>query len=124
MGQLQVILYGMPSGAVETGDGDIVLQFDEDRSYESALWMIPGFPEYLPANLLSELRTLDSKSFNVLVEGPEGFQSGPHLSNWVRCGYPRGKLVSFLEMGGGKTTGVSLSVIEGSLVLDEVHLGG
>jgi hypothetical protein len=60
------------------------------------------------------------------VEGPEGFQSGPHETNWVRSDYPRGKLCSFLQMDAStqKMGGVSVEVVEGSLIVDPVVLGG
>jgi hypothetical protein len=60
------------------------------------------------------------------VEGPQGFTSGPHQADWVRSDYPRGKFCSFLEMNAQtqKMGGVSVEVVEGSLIVDSVSLGG
>jgi hypothetical protein len=61
-----------------------------------------------------------------MVDGPEGFKTGPHETTWIRCDYPRGKLVSFLQTGGDthKMTGISVSIVEDSLVVDELTIGG
>lgn len=124
MAQVQVIVLGIPVGSIhDTGDEPVVLQFTEERDFEFAEWLVPSYPDFLPAAALSEIRVLDGGHVSVIVEGPEGFRSGPHQSNWVRCGYPRGKLVSILEMGGGKMTGVSLQIVEQALVVEPVALG-
>jgi hypothetical protein len=115
----------MPVGSVhETGTEPVVLLFSDERSYEDAEWIVPTYPGYLPADALSEVRVLDGSHMSVIIDGPEGFRSGPHQSNWIRGGYPRGKLCAILEMGGGKMTGVSINVVEGSLVVEPVALGG
>jgi hypothetical protein len=121
---IQVILYGMPVGSVhDTAEYPVVLQFAETWDFEEAEWVIPSYPGYLTGPELSEIRVQEGTTFNVYVEGPEGYKSGPHQCNWVRGGYPRGKLVSLLEMGGGKMKGVSLNIVEGSLVEEPVALG-
>jgi hypothetical protein len=75
--------------------------------------------------MLSEIR-VQMGPITVFVEGPEGFQSGPYTTDWVRSDYPRGKLCSFLQMDAStqKMGGVSLFIHEDSLILDEINLGG
>jgi len=126
MATVQVILHGMPSGSVhDTDNYPVILQFDEDKNYQNAVWIIPSYPGYIPAGMLSEIR-VNQGPLTVFVEGPEGFQSGPHNADWVRCDYPRGKLCSFLEMNADtrKLGGVSVDVVEGSLIVDAVSVGG
>lgn len=126
MATVQVILNGMPGGTVhDTEQYPVILQFDEDRSVENAVWVIPSFPGHIPATMLSEIR-VQVGPLQARVEGPEGFQSGPHETNWIRCDYPRGKLVSFLNTDSQTHTmsGVSVSIVEDSLVVDEVSIGG
>jgi hypothetical protein len=74
--------------------------------------------------MLSEIR-VEGGPLECFVEGPEGFKSGPHETNWVRSEYPRGKLCSFLHMDASTQTmgGVSVEVVEGSLIIDPVSLG-
>jgi hypothetical protein len=127
MATIQVILRGYPSGGpIDAGDTPVVLQFDQDGEYENAWWFIPGFGQELPAYVLSEIRVDPGQMLTVSIEGPEGIQSGPHQTNWVRCDYPRGKLFSLLHMNAETrtTTGVSITVEDGKLQLDEVKLGG
>jgi len=128
MAVIQVILRGYPSGGpIDSGEEPLVLQFDEDKEFENAFWVIPGFGQDLPAFLLSEIRVDPGpKMLTVNIQGPEGMQSGPHQTNWVRCDYPRGKLFSLLQMNAETrtTTGVSITVEEGALKLDEIKLGG
>jgi hypothetical protein len=125
MAQVQIIILGMPTGTVhETGDEPVVLQFSEEKDFEFAEWIVPTYPGYLPAGALSEIRVLEGGLMTVVIDGPEGFRSGPHQSNWIRGGYPRGKLLSILETGGGRMTGVSVDVVEGSLLIEPVALGG
>jgi hypothetical protein len=126
MATIQVILNGMPSGTMhDTDNYPIILQFDEDRSYGGAVWIVPSYPGQIPAAMLSEIR-INAGPQEVFVEGPEGFQSGPYETNWVRSDYPRGKLCSFLQMDAStqRMGGVSVEVVEGSLIVDPVSLGG
>jgi hypothetical protein len=126
MATVQVILNGMPSGTMhDTESYPVILQFSEDKSYENAVWIIPSYPGHIPAAMLSEIR-VQGEPLECVVEGPEGFKSGPHSTTWVRCNYPRGKFCSFLltnadtrQMGG-----VSVEVVEDSLVVDPVQIGG
>jgi len=123
---VQVILHGVPSGSIhDTDNYPVILQFDEDKNYENAVWIIPSYPGYIPAGMLSEIR-VNQGPLTVFVDGPEGFKSGPHNADWVRCDYPRGKLCSFLEMNADtrKLGGVSVEVVEGSLIVDAVSVGG
>jgi hypothetical protein len=109
----------------DTDNYPVILQFDERKNYGAAVWVIPSYPGHIPAGMLSEIR-VNGGPVTVFVEGPEGFQSGPHETNWVRSDYPRGKLCSFLQTDAStqKLGGVSLQVIEGSLIVDPVSLGG
>lgn len=126
MAMVQVILHGVPSGSIhDTENYPVILQFDEDKNYENAVWIIPSYPGYIPAGMLSEIR-VNQGPLTVFVDGPEGFKSGPHNADWVRCDYPRGKLCSFLEINADtrKLGGVSVEVVEGSLIVDAVSVGG
>ena len=126
MATVQVILHGMPGGTLhDTDNYPVILQFDDRKNYAAAVWVIPSYPGHIPADMLSEIR-VDAGPLEVFVEGPEGFQSGPHETNWVRSDYPRGKLCSFLQMDAStqKMGGVSVQVVEGSLIVDPVALGG
>lgn len=126
MATIQVILNGMPGGTVHDTDSyPVILQFDDDGTYGNAVWVIPSYPGHIPAGMLSEIR-VQAGPLNVFVEGPEGFQSGPHHADWVRSDYPRGKFCSFLEMNADthKMAGVTVEVIEGSLIVDELSVGG
>jgi hypothetical protein len=125
MATVQVILNGMPGGTVhDTEQYPVVLRFDEDKSVENAVWVIPSFPGEIPASMLSEIR-VQTGPLQAMVDGPEGFKTGPHETTWIRCDYPRGKLVSFLQTGGDthRMTGVSVSIVEDSLVVDELSIG-
>ena len=127
MATIQVILRGYPSGGpIDAGEEPIILQFDQDGEYENAWWFIPGFGQELPAYVLSEIRVDPGQMLKVDIKGPEGFESGPHQTNWVRCDYPRGKLFSLLHMNAETrtTTGVSVAVEDGKLELSEIKLGG
>lgn len=126
MATVQVILRGLPEGSEHDTEGyPVILQFGDERNYEQAAWIIPSYPGVIPAYLLSEIRVLKGP-LNVVVEGPEGFQSGPHPTDWVRSDYPRGKDCSFLQMDAHsrRMSGVSITVVEGSLIVDPVSLGG
>lgn len=126
MATVEVILRGRPTGTLHYTDNyPVVLLFDTDKSYQSAVWVIPSYPGYIPAGLLSEIRVPEGP-LDVAVDGPEGFQSGPHHVDWVRSEYPRGKFCSLLEMNAETQTmgGVSIEVVEGSLIVDKVSVGG
>ena len=124
MPQVQVILNSLIGGTThDTETYPVILRFNEDKTYENAEWVIPTYPRTIPAPMLSELRITEGP-VQVFIEGPEGFQSGPHQSTWVRSSYPRGKDVSILEVDPNlhKMTGVSVTVVEDTLVVDEFAL--
>ena len=124
MPQVQVILNSLIGGTThDTETYPVILRFGEDKSYENAEWVIPTYPRTIPAPMLSELR-ISEGTVQVFIEGPDGFQSGPHPSTWVRSSYPRGKDVSILEVDSNlhKMTGVSVTVVEDSLIVDEFAL--
>lgn len=126
MATVQVILNGMPGGTMhETEQYPVILKFSEDKSIENAVWVIPSFPGEIPAGMLSEIR-VQVGPLQAMVDGPEGFQSGPHETTWIRCDYPRGKLCSFLQTNSDtrRLSGVSVSIVEDTLVVDEVQIGG
>ncbi len=126
MATVQVILHGMPAGTThDTDNYPVILQFGEGKRYEEAAWVVPSYPGYIPAYMLSEIRVLEGP-LSVVVDGPQGFQSGPHAADWVRSDYPRGKDCSFLHMDADtkRMGGVSVAVVEGSLVVDAVSVGG
>ena len=126
MATVQVILRGMPAGTThDTDNYPVILQFGEEKRYEEASWIVPSYPGHIPAYMLSEIRVLEGP-LSVVVDGPEGFQSGPHETDWGRSDYPRGKDCSFLQMDAQtqKMGGVSVAVVEGSLVVEAVALGG
>lgn len=126
MPTVQVILGGVPRTTVhDTYDFPIVLQFGGQTTYESAVWVIPSFPGRIPARRLSEIR-VQQGPVSIIVDGPDGFRSGPHLTDWVRSRYPRGKDCSLLQLHSETKSmgGVSLSVFEGSLIVEELSLGG
>jgi hypothetical protein len=123
---VQVILNSLVGGSThDTTTEPVVLRFNEDKDYETAEWVVPTYPRTIPAPMLSELRITEGP-VQVIIEGPSGFTSGPHASTWVRSNYPRGKDVSILEVDSSqqKMTGVSLTVIDGALVIDQFSLGG
>ena len=126
MATVQVILNGMPGGTMhDTDNYPVILQFDEEKDYGGAVWIIPSYPGHIPAGMLSEIR-VEGGPLECFIEGPEGFQSGPYETNWVRSDYPRGKLCSFLNMDAStqKMGGVSVQVVEGTLVVDPLQIGG
>lgn len=126
MATVQVILNGMPGGTVhDTEQYPVILQFEEDKTIENAVWVIPSYPGHIPAGMLSEIR-VQVGPLQAMVEGPEGFQSGPHETSWIRCDYPRGKICSFLITNSDthRMSGVSVSLAEDTLVVDEVTIGG
>ena len=124
MAMVQVILQGVPSGSVhDTEENPIVLRFVEGNSYEDAEWVVPSFPETIPSFYLSELR-VESGRMNVYVEAPN-FNSGPHVTDWVRSGYPRGKACSLIDLKeeAGKVRGVSVTVDDGQIAIDDLKIG-
>ena len=126
MAMIRVILAGRPATALyDTYDYPVVLQFGDQTSYSSAVWVVPSFPGRIPAGRLSEIR-VEQGPLTVLIDGPEGFRSGPHNADWVRGFYPRGKDCSFIRFNvdARKSTGVSLRTFEGSLIVDDLSLGG
>ncbi len=125
MATVQVIINGMPGGTQhDTDNYPVILQFDEGMSYENAVWIVPSYPAHIPAGMLSEIR-VEAGPLECFVEGPDGFKSGPHETNWVRCAYPRGKFCSFLLMDAStqQMGGVSIEVVEGSVIVDPVSVG-
>ncbi len=116
---IQVILQGAKIATYDLNDFPIVLQFGDQKTYEKAAWFIPAFSLRIPAQRLSEIRSQQGP-FSVLVDGPEGFQSGPYPATWVRNYYPRGKDCAFIfvDPESSVLSGVALSIAEGSLVID------
>ena len=126
MSTVRVILAGRVSTTIhDIFDHPLVLQFGDKRNYDEAVWVIPSYARRIPASRLSEIR-VEEGTLSVIVDGPDGFRSGPHEANWVRSYYPRGKHCALLhtEPGSMKTTGVTLTTIEGTLIVDELSLGG
>ena len=124
MAQVQVILNEIIGGTVHnTEQYPVILKFNEDKDYETAEWVIPTYPRTIPAPVLSELRVTEG-TLQVFIDGPEGFKSGPHTATWVRSSYPRGKDFSILEVDPShqKMMGVSVTVVEGTLVVAEFSL--
>jgi hypothetical protein len=123
MATIQVILQGARIATYDIDDYPLVLQFGEQKTYDAAVWFIPAFSLRIPAWRLSEIRG-QQEPFGVLVDGPEGFRYGPYPATWVRNYYPRGKDCAFLVVDheSGTLSGVTLSVVEGSLIVD--HIGG
>jgi hypothetical protein len=123
MATIQVILQGARIATYDIHDYPIVLQFGDQKTYNAALWFIPAFAVHIPAGRLSEIRAQQGP-FSVLVDGPEGFRSGPYPATWVRNYYPRGKDCALIVVDSDSKTlsGVALSIVEDSLVVDQ--LGG
>jgi hypothetical protein len=124
MAIVQLILSG--EGRVtlhDTFDYPLVLQFGQHRDYDSARWVIPSFGYPLPAFKVSEIR-VDEGALSVLIDGPDGFRSGPHPVTWVRGYYPRGKhcALLYLDPETQKLGGVMIQTIEGSLVVEDFFL--
>jgi hypothetical protein len=126
MAVVQVILQGsLRITTHDTYDYPIVLQFGEQTNYWDAVWVIPSYPARIPARRLSEIRSQQGQ-MSILVDGPDGFRSGPHTTDWVRSYYPRGKDCAFIQMDpqSHRMGGVTISTVEGSLVVDELSVGG
>lgn len=123
MATIQVILAGQLRTTIhDTFDYPLVLQFNDKTSYDEAEWVIPSYPRHIPAYRLSEIRVQDGP-ISVLVDGPEGFRYGPYLFNWIRSYYPRGKHCAFVQVDPGsytKMNGVSITIVEGTLVVEEL----
>jgi hypothetical protein len=123
MATIQVILQGARIATYDIHDYPVVLQFGDQKTYDAAVWFIPAFALRIPTGRLSEIRAQQGP-FSVLVDGPEGFRLGPFPVTWVRNYYPRGKDCAFIMVSSDSKTlsGVALSIVEGSLVVDQ--LGG
>ena len=126
MPTVQVILGGIPRTTLhETYDYPVVLQFGNQTSYDRAVWVIPSFPARIPARRLSEIR-VQQGPISVLIDGPDGFKSGPHVTDWVRSNYPRGKDCALLQLNPelSRMGGVTITAVEGTLFVEEMSLGG
>jgi hypothetical protein len=89
MATVQLIIAGRSISTVhDIFDYPLILQFGKGKDYNHAEWIIPSFARHIPAWRLSEIRVEDG-SLSVLVDGPEGFRSGPYQVSWVRNYYPR-----------------------------------
>ena len=116
MALIQVILLDL--GGIsnhDTGYYPVVLHFEDGNAVRDANWIIPSYPAFLPAAMLSEIR-VEQGSLKLFIDGEDGFQSGPHEAAWVRGRYPRGKLCAFSE--GGKV--FSIDVEDGAVVIEEI----
>src|SRR5690349_12868482 len=101
MATIQVIIHGVPGGTVhDTDEYPVILHFEEGNEFEEASWVIPSFPGYIPGEMLSEIRVIHGP-LRVMIDGADGFTFGPDEAGWVRGGYPRGKLASFLNISEG-----------------------
>jgi len=118
---IQVILQGARIATYDVHDYPIVLQFGDQKTYDRATWFIPAFSLHIPAQRLSEIRSQQGH-FSVLVDGPDGFRSGPYPSTWVRNYYPRGKDCAFIFVDPESSilSGVALSIAGGSLIIDQL----
>ncbi|MPZ50434.1 MAG: hypothetical protein GEU75_14230 [Dehalococcoidia bacterium] len=126
MAMIQVILHGIPGGTVhDTDNYPVVLKFSEGLSFEDAIWVIPSYPGNIPGDYISEIRVTNGP-LQIMVDGPDGFQSGPYDTTWVRGGYPRGKLCSFLQVDNTtrKTGGVMVDIHEGSIIVEDLIVPG
>src|SRR4051812_32585370 len=123
MPNVQVILQGARIATYDINDFPIVLQYGDKRSYDTAVWYIPAFSLRIPSHRLSEIRTQHG-SFEVIIDGPDGFKQGPFQTTWVRNYYPRGKDCALVLVvpDSQKLNGVSLCTVEDSLVIEP--LGG
>jgi hypothetical protein len=125
MATIQVILQGARVGTYEILDYPLVLQFGDQKSYERAVWFIPTSSGRIRASRVSEIRVQEG-SLSVLVDGPVGFQSGPHEVDWVRGYYPRGKDCALIKMNAEskKMGGLTFTTVEGNLLIEELSIGG
>ena len=118
---IQVILAGrMGTSVHDTFDYPIVLQFGPNKSYSQAEWVIPSFGPHIPAGRLSEIR-VQLGSVPVLIDGPDGFRSGPYEVSWIRSLYPRGKHCALLQTDSElhKLVGVTLTTHDDTLFIDD-----
>ena len=69
---------------------------------------------------------MEQGPLQVVIEGPEGFASGPHATDWLRTDYPRGKLFSLIQKNDDPRTmsGKMATIEEGKLVLADLKVGG
>lgn len=121
MATIQVILAGRVGTSVhDTFDYPIVLQFGDKTNYGQAEWVIPSFGPHIPAGRLSEIR-VQQGSVPVLIDGPDGFRSGPYDVSWIRSLYPRGKHCALLQTDSAlhKLVGVTLTTYDDTLFIDE-----
>ena len=125
MATIQVILQGARVGNHDIFDYPIVLQFGEQKSYEQAVWFIPSYSGRIRASRVSEIR-VQQGSMSVLIDGPEGFRSGPHAVSWVRSYYPRGKDCAFIQLDpeSRQMSGITITVVEDTLVVENLSVGG
>ena len=121
MPSVQVILQGARVATHDVYDYPIILQFGEQKTYALAEWVLPNGMR-VPTRRLSEIRT-HYGSFSVLIDGPEGFQAGPYPTTWIRHYYPRGKDCALIHVDrdSGSYGGVSITVAEGSLFIEELE---
>ena len=122
MAKIQVIFAGAPRTMIhDTYDFPVVLQFGDKKRFEDAFWVIPSHPGRIPTRRLSEIR-VNSGSLDVLIDGPEGFRSGPHHTDWVRSYYPRGKQCALLltDSQSKEMHGVTIAVADDTLFVDDL----
>jgi hypothetical protein len=120
---IQVILFGMPGGSShDTEDYPVILHFEDGNLFEEAYWVIPSYPGYVPADMVSEIR-IDQGALTVYVDCSDGFQSGPHDAGWIRGRYPRGKLCSFFKKDDINKV-FTIAVIDGNVVIEEMAPAG
>jgi hypothetical protein len=122
---IQVILQGARIGTYEILDYPLVLQFGDQKSYGQAVWFIPTCSGRIEASMVSEIRVQEG-SLTVLVDGPEGFRSGPHPADWIRGYYPRGKDCALIKVDSEsrKVSGITFTTVAGNLLVEELSLGG
>src|SRR5688572_24323719 len=97
MARVHVILAGMPIKLEQDTDNyPVILSFSERGTYADAEWIVPSYPGHIPAEALSEIRCIEGQ-MSVVIDGPAGFQSGPHSAEWIRNFYPRGKCCAFIH---------------------------
>ena len=125
MATIQVILQGARVGNHDIFDYPIVLQFGDQKSYEQAVWYIPSYSGRIRASRVSEIRVQQGQ-MSVLIDGPEGFRSGPHNVSWVRSYYPRGKDCAFIQLDpdSRQMSGITITVVEDTLIVEALTLGG
>jgi hypothetical protein len=122
MAVVQIIIGGIGASSWhDTGNEAVLLQFGEEKQFETAEWIIPSYVEPIPADVLSEIR-VQSGVLSVSIGGAEGFESGPYEANLIRSFYPRGKLCSIIRYGANATKleGVSLEIKAGKLVVENL----